>query len=608
MIAYRHPRETIRLARALGRIRGALEALLAASSPDHTGAVRLLLEFGEFEGALADRLCPEVDRQTPLTELLRSCALLTGRAFLASWEGRRREVHANALLLDEKLAGLLPERLPQELQIGVAEGYAFYGLYPETYLEAARRLFRKLAPARAVVVGIRGIGTSLSAAVWAALEERGCHVRSLTLRPRGHPFDRRIALAPELARAISEHRDWPFLLVDEGPGLSGSSLCGAAAELVRLGVPESRLALLPSWEPDPDRLRSEAARALWPRLEKFTATFEEVWIESGRLARFLPAGKLVDVSGGQWRRLLYPAGAAVPAVHPSTERRKYVVTQAGVSSVLLKFAGLGRYGEQTYERARTLSHGGVGPRPLALTAGFIAYEFLPGAPLGPEDGGVSLADAFCRYLAFVREAFPATASLTPAEWEEMLRVNVEEALGREWGERLPPFPDSTPPAAVALDGRMLPHEWLRTRAGLLKTDGTDHCADHFFPGCTDLAWDVAGCLAEFAWGERRSFLERFTAATGERLEPRRLRFWSAAYLAFRTGFADLAASALPGTADGAAFAKLGVRYRGLLRQELAANERSRGWRSARSGSISAAPRSSSRSSTERGGPEAASGS
>ncbi|MBZ5585043.1 MAG: hypothetical protein LAQ30_23105, partial [Acidobacteriia bacterium] len=37
-------------------------------------------------------------------------------------------------------------------------------------------------------------------------------------------------------------------------------------------------------------------------------------------------------------------------------------------------------------------------------------------------------------------------------------------------------------AAIALDGRMLRHEWLETARGYMKADALDHHDDHFFPG------------------------------------------------------------------------------------------------------------------------------
>ncbi len=49
---------------------------------------------------------------------------------------------------------------------------------------------------------------------------------------------------------------------------------------------------------------------------------------------------------------------------------------------------------------------------------------------------------------------------------------------------------------MAIDGRMLPHEWVTDGGRLMKVDALDHPADDFLPGCRDIAWDVAGACVE----------------------------------------------------------------------------------------------------------------
>jgi hypothetical protein len=95
---------------------------------------------------------------------------------------------------------------------------------------------------------------------------------------------------------------------------------------------------------------------------------------------------------------------------------------------------------------------------------------------------------------------------------------------------------------IAVDSRMMPHEWLDTPAGLLKTDAVDHADDHFFPRDQDPAWDVAGLGAEFALGrEREDELANLVAQTARdpRL-PLRTGFYAVAYRAFHLGYAELA--------------------------------------------------------------------
>src|SRR5690606_16060997 len=122
-----------------------------------------------------------------------------------------------------------------------------------------------------------------------------------------------------------------FAVVDEGPGISGSSFASVAETLLGLGSRAERIVLLPSWNPEPDALRSVRARLTWRRHRIYLASFESVWVDSGRLAAALPQGALLDLSAGAWRRLSGLPGAALPAVHPQHERRKYLLIAAGTS-------------------------------------------------------------------------------------------------------------------------------------------------------------------------------------------------------------------------------------------------------------------------------------
>src|SRR5947208_929491 len=85
---------------------------------------------------------------------------------------------------------------------------------------------------------------------WGALEERGCAVRRFTLRPGGHPFDRQLDVSAELAEEWRSPKDAQFLVVDEGPGLSGSSFASVAGALRRVGIEDRRIVLMPGWDAD----------------------------------------------------------------------------------------------------------------------------------------------------------------------------------------------------------------------------------------------------------------------------------------------------------------------------------------------------------------------
>ena len=205
------------------------------------------------------------------------------------------------------------------MRLRVAEGYAYYALYPETYIAAATLFRSGRLPGTAVCVGVRSIGTSLSAVVGAALEAEGWDVLSVTLRPRGPPFERRPVLTPDLAQWIKRRRHADFLIIDEGPGLSGSSMCGVADVISGLGVPDRQITFLPSWPADGGTFNSESSLQRWRRHAKFCCSFEDIWLsrgssraEAGRSVRRRVAAPLLCGHGGISRRPSAARKAQVP--------------------------------------------------------------------------------------------------------------------------------------------------------------------------------------------------------------------------------------------------------------------------------------------------------
>ena len=165
-----------------------------------------------------------------------------------------------------------------------------------------------------------------------------------------------------------------------------------------------------------------------------------------------------------------------------------------------------------------------------------------------------------------RRRIAAIHSTSFDEIREFLTVNTQELLGVPAPEleHWRPVVDDAHPCKV--DGRMLPHEWLATSQGYLKSDAVDHHADHFFPGCVDIAWDVAATCVE--WGldsSGRAFLIRELRDSGL---PRRLPFYDAAYLAFRGAYASMAAASMGECADARRFRILEREYAGRLAQRL----------------------------------------
>jgi len=553
----------------------------------HDAAVGLLIDLGVLEAGAADALCPEADGHDARLDAVRAATLAAAHVVVDSWEGRSPGTAVCAV--SEAVGRLTGVRLPSRIRSAVPEGYAFYGLYPEMYIDAAQCVRRTLDPARALIIGLRSIGTSLSALVHATLAATGCPTRSLTVRPRGHPFDRRVRLDTQLGDDIAHavRAGAHVAVVDEGPGLSGSSIAGTVRALIALGVDMGRIIVLPSWDTEGASLCSADARALWPRLRRFPASFERSWLASGRFRRLHSAAASEDLGAGRWRAHAFRSAGDWPAVQPQHERRKFLIRVESAARAatpvrgewrLVKFAGLGRYGAARFARADALAATGFTPRPIAWRAGWLVQEFVPGRPLVPGEGGLLFADRCARYLAHVDRAFRTDTSPDIDALVEMVEANVRAcraAAGmtpqlRRLLRRSRGAVAGAP--AVAVDGRMLPHEWIRTRRGLLKTDALDHHDDHFFPGPQDSAWDVAACCVELGLRRlaRAHLVDTFERIARVRDLARRLPLHLVAYSAYRFGYMTLAAQATAGSDDAARLAAGSARYARCLRRFLAA--------------------------------------
>jgi hypothetical protein len=277
MIVYRDQRTRADPVQLLQQLHRDLERLDFQASTCHEDTVDALIAAGVLESAVADALSPTVDDLNPLLSALRRVTVALGHMLWHSW---RRDRESAGLWRSTALA-LLHHRqltsLPSSVWVSTPEGYGQYGVYPEAYLEAAKRAHAELALTDVVCIGLRSIGSSLFAVVGAALEELGCRVRTLTLRPRGEPFDRRPVISQDLQKTICHGPSAHFLLVDEGPGISGSSLGGTAEMLTRAGIPDGQIVLFPSHVADSAQLRSTDAQDHWKRHRQFSVSFEDLW-------------------------------------------------------------------------------------------------------------------------------------------------------------------------------------------------------------------------------------------------------------------------------------------------------------------------------------------
>lgn len=496
-----------------------------------SGLLALALLAGELEAALEDlgELAQPAARATALafTDACAEAWWLGGAWDRSSWERR--------------LARL---ELPESLSLKRPEGYAYYALDPGAFARAAVAV----APpsGRVLVVGIRSIGTSLGAFVRAALRGLGLPVERVSVRPHGHPWDRRCAFDEgELERlgALAGH----CLVVDEGPGLSGSTFLAAGEGLERAGVARERITLITSHAAAVERLVAHDAARRWSRFRARAA------LEAP------PFEDALDLGAGRWRERVFASELEWPSTWTSVERRKFRAPEGE----LLKFVGLPPYGEAPLARAERLADAGLSPRVRPERSGYLRQSWCPGAVLTRPALSASLVRLLPRlveYLAFRSEACIAPEGDTTA-LAEMARCNVAEALGAELpgGYRLD--------AAhwVHPDARLAPHEWVARGDTWLKLDATDHGDDHFFPGACDSAWDLGGAVVELELPEagERELLERYRRRTGDDARHRILPYL-VAYAAQRVGALTLALS----SADIAERARL-ERDLGRYRERLA---------------------------------------
>jgi hypothetical protein len=368
-----------------------------------------------------------------------------------------------------------------------------------------------------------------------------------------------------------------FAIVDEGPGLSGSSFASVVEQLTSLGVPDHRIVLFPSWRANARNLSSARARHLWRRHLQFVGDFEAAWLRSGRLAEAFDAPILQDLSAGQWRSLVFGPSSAIPAVQPQHECRKLLARRTGGERMLIKFLGLDRGGASRRDKAARVAEAGYGPSVDRFAQGFLATRWVEGSPVAPSDITPDVVRRVARYLAWTFRSERTGRDANPAPLLEMLRVNVAEGLGADWESGFGNcWRDSSEAVArapaVRVDGRMLPHEWLRTSDGIIKTDAASHFDDHFYPGETDIAWDLAGAAIELelAPAAERMLIREFQLAAGHIDVDCRLPFMRAAYLAFRLGYTTMAATALGASDDAKRMRTAADRYGQLLQRELSA--------------------------------------
>lgn len=511
--------------------------------PRHAALVGAFIEASELAQGLADAelALRNEDARSPTTDAAMNVLLYLASAIDASWSGTVTQLGRWPLRV------LRAAALPESIHMKRAEGYAFYALYPEAYLAAGRRA----GVADRCVVGIRSIGAGLAALVSTST---GAPMPS-TVRPHGDPFRREIKASPELVAEWLNERRPRIAIVDEGPGLSGSSFGGIIDFLESRGVDTARIECFPSHRGDLGPAANSRHRARWPRIARHVVDADELLVTSGCLASWIgtlvgpPIAPLEDISGGAWRSRHYVRGSAWPPVVPHQERRKFLVhTRDG--TWLAKFVGLGRMGEHALVRARTLHAAGFTPEVAGLCHGFLVERWLGDAmPLDPSAiDRAYLVDRVGAYLG-LRARWAAQRGASCKTLIEMVRRNTTLAIDADTAERLAARLVPRPVHTVEIDGKLQPWEWLvRGDGTLVKTDAYDHHAGHDLIGCQDIAWDLAGAAIELRLdrNEQEQVASRVEAEARRRVDRELVAFMRPCYLAFQVGRCSLAAESCSG--------------------------------------------------------------
>jgi hypothetical protein len=470
-----------RLRDATTRRRAALDALIVA---------------GELEAALGDAADPLERTVGETTDALASVVL---------------GEHVDLAVCAE---GLAHTRAPRSLSIRPQSGFAYGALHPEAYATASRRIDAR----HVLVVGIDDAGTTLAAITRASLKARGARVERVTLRHSGPIKGSNIAraIAP-LLRLIREV-DAAVVIVDEKPSDSDLSILTVGEAFVLSGIARERIYFLVGEPGAPGRFRSERGAERWQ-------AFRTVIAESSRFGpiRSGVAGSR-DLSRGNWRQMHFTKGDDWPAVVEGFERRK--IFRGGR---LFKFEGLGSSGLAARHRASALAAEGIALDPSDEGDGWTSYAW-GGRPLEKTDLDVDLVDHMARYCA----RRPTLCPLTSAEsdLETAVATNVAALTGKTRSIRLEIVRVAT------TDARFAPHEWLcLDDRSLRKTDAIAHGDDRFFPGPTDIAWDLAGAIVEWEMDRhtREHFLTAYRRASGDDAEGR-IEAWIVAYLSIRSAF------------------------------------------------------------------------
>jgi len=504
------------------------------------GLLGALLRAGEFECGIADAYPEAANSYERFTDQIADALFIADQ--VSCFSSDSHNIDLQSLL---NAAHSLPD--VEELSISTPEGFAYYALHPLAYADVIRKIY---ACEHLMIVGIRSIGTTLSAVAAAAARAHGIVAERITVRPQGHPYNRTLEFTPEqmpvVSRAVSCGAS--FAVVDEGPGLSGSSFLAVAEALECAGASTEKIILVSSHAPNLNALCAENAALRWQRFRCIPVV--------GEARR--PAAAVEFIGGGQWRSRVFAEESEWPAAWTSFERLKYLSSTEQGERRFFKFAGLGHYGDAVLGRERKVAAAGFGLMPREESDGFVSYPLIEGRPLLQSDLSAEVLAKIAEYCAFRLRTFGVELSDINS-LQQMAEHNLHE-LGLDSAVEL------RLEHPVIADGRMQPYEWLLSRDGkLLKTDSGSHGDDHFFPGPTDIAWDLAGAIVEWELSDQQTteFLDLYHRASGDDASAR-IDGFIKAYAVFRLAYCLMAANAMNGSDEQTRLQHAAATYRAVL--------------------------------------------
>jgi hypothetical protein len=573
MLVYGDPQVTLSWGRALEHLAG----LARGICPENLEALReFLIKAGQLEQAIADTPSLSVHAEA-CANLTRLAACLFCSRFLEriSMDLPKDEVRA-ALTGIQDIIGK-----DTELPLKCPEGFEFYVLFPEQYCIAAAKWAANhpTSPDREVLVlGIRTIGTTLSAVVGETLRLHGWHPQRQTCRPKGSPYERQLSVSDLTLPCVC-----PVLVVDEGPGQSGSSMASVVRPLRSAGFLD--ITLFPGHAGMPGHAMSPETQKIWevtPRIAIDSdqlrwggnSLLEELRRRTQTILGTSEAVQLTDVSDGGWREKAGMPASAWPATNGLFERRKFLAESWDGQALIWKFTGLG--GRRWHPGPLNTGSSVVNkPAILGSCMGFDAEEWVWGERLQPQAAlDYSILSAIASHIASC--AGPGLSQIEAiAARKRMAEIaywNTYKGLGERQAEQVEllmrQFDD---PVGVPRygDGRVAPHEWVLEGDTLWKTDSGGHDMDHTAIGAQSFLWDVAGIIVEWHLPPARMhcFLGEL-AQHGLRFTPIELEAHLLGYLAFRLGMMRMAAEQTGNTAEVERRRHAAAWYQQLLEERL----------------------------------------